>query len=362
MKKAISILSVFALIAVLFSACGVSPAVPQVSEDASLTDAASAIPGGTSTTGESDASISKKNDVKLGMLAGPSGLGATYLLSQNEAGAAKNNYISAVESDPTVFTASLLNGDVDIAAIPTNVAATLYAKSKGKVQILAVSTLGVLYILDRSSGVSDVASLKGKTILSSGQGTTTEYSLSYILKENGLTLGEEGSGADVTVKYVPDHAQVITLTQAEGSKYDIVLLPEPFVSKLKSVDSSFRTAIDITSEWEKLGNGALTMGCVAVRTAYAKENPQAIADFLEDYRKSIEYVNANPAESAALAEKYGILAAAVAQKAIPNCNIVYMVGEEMKTAASGFLQVLFNSSASSVGGAMPDDNFWYIEE
>ena len=335
MKKLISVISLILCLALVFGAC----ASPSTNE--------------TTTATEETTAAAEKQTINLGMLKGPTGMGGAYLLEKNALGTSAADYELTLAASPDVFTSALLNGELDIAAIPVNVAATLFAKSQGKVQILAVNTLGVLYLMDNTGEITSVADLKGKTILSAGQGTTTEYVLNYILSENGLEAGK-----DVTIEYAAEHAEV--LTQAVAGKYSVVLLPEPFVTQLKTKDAGFNTCIDLTSELEKLGGGSLTMGCVAVRTEFAENNPEAVSAFLADYEESINYVNANTEDAAALIEKYEIAAAAIAKTALPNCNITFLAGEEMKTNVAAYLEILHSFSAAAVGGSIPADEFFYI--
>ena len=336
MKKITAFISVLLALALLLGACGkTEPAAP----------ADTTAPAGPSEPAE-------KTDVNLGLLKGPTGMGAALLLDENEKGKARNSYNVTLAGAPDALQAALISGELDIAALPANVAAVLYAKTEGKVQILAVNTLGVLYVMSRDASIKSFADLAGKTVLSAGQGTTAEYVLNYLLEKNGVT--------DVNVEFAAEHAEV--LTKAAAGDYDTVLLPEPFVTQMKNTDASFETALDLTAEWNALGGGALTMGCIAVRKAFADENPGAVADFLADYEESIGYVNASPAEAAQLIETYEIAKAAIAESALPRCNITFMAGETMKENVSAYLGVLAQANPQSVGGSLPDDGFYYIAQ
>ena len=292
-------------------------------------------------------------EIKIGFLKGPTGMGAAYLLDKNEAGTTKAKYTVSLESSPDIFRASLINGDIDIAALPVNVCAVINQKTAGKVKLLAVNTLGTLYIMSNDDSIKTVADLKGKTVLSAGQGTTTEYVLGHILSKNGLTVG-----TDVTVEYASEHAEVIT--KASTGNYGVILLPEPFVTQMKLAGKGFKTVLDLTKEWKALGGGELAMGAVAVRTDFADKNPGAVAQFLADYKESVDFAVNNVNEAAELIEKHGIVAkAAVAKQALPNCNLTFMVGNEMQTNASAYLKVLFDAAPASVGGALPAADFYY---
>ena len=332
MKKILSVLSLILCFTLLFTACGGTAEETTASADETTTEAAD------------------KPVINIGLLKGPTGMGAAVLLDADEKGTAKADYNLTLAGAPDVLQASLINEELDIAALPTNVAAVLNKKTEGKVQILAVNTLGVIYLMSNNESIKTVADLKGKTILSAGQGTTTEYVLNYILKENGLT--------DVTVEYASEHAEVIT--KAVSESYEVILLPEPFVTQMKAKDAGFAVAVDLTKEWKALGGGELTMGCIAVRTEFAENNPEAVKAFLEDYTASVNAVNADPETAGTLIEKFDIAKAAIASKAIPNCNITIMTGEEMKTNVAAYLTVLHTSAPQSVGGTLPADGFYCI--
>ena len=328
MKKILSALSLLLCFALLFTAC--------------------AAPSEETTADEQTTETAEKPVINIGLLKGPTGMGAAVLLENDELGTARADYNLTLAGAPDVLQAALINGELDIAALPTNVAAVLNKKTEGKVQILAVNTLGVIYLMSNNESVKTLADLSGKTILSAGQGTTTEYVLNYILAENGLT--------DVTVEYASEHAEVITKAVAGG--YDVVLLPEPFVTQMKSKDAGFAVAIDLTAEWKALGGGELTMGCIAIRTEFAANNPEAVSAFLTDYEDSVTQVTGDPEAAGAIIEKFDIAAAAIASKAIPGCNIVLMTGEEMKTNVSAYLGVLHSSNPQSVGGQLPAEDFY----
>ena len=290
--------------------------------------------------------------INIGMLKGPTGMGAAWLMEQDSLGATVNDYNFTIAGAPDVLTSQLLSGEMDIAALPTNVISTLYNKANGEVEILGVNTLGVLYILENGDTVQSVADLSGKTILASGQGSTAEYILDNILAQNGLTVGE-----DVEIFWATEHSEAATLALA--GEYDVVMLPEPFVTSVTTQSDDFRVALDLTAEWEALGNGELTMGGIAVRKAFAEENPEAVAAFLEEYGESITYTQENTADAAALIEKYEIATAAVAQTALPRCNIVWYTGEAMKAPLESFYQVLYDYNPATVGGTLPGEDFYY---
>lgn len=295
------------------------------------------------------------SEVRLGVLKGPTGIGASYLLSQNDNGETKNRYSVTVLAEATDMIAQVAAGQIDIAAIPTNAAASLYNKTNGGVRVAALNTAGVLYILENGKTVSTVADLKGKTIYTVGQGSNPEYVLRYILSKNGIDPDK-----DVEIVFM-DSAELTTRAAAGG--IGICMLPVPAVTTVLIKNPDIRIALDMTEEWNRIGNGSiLTMGCVVVRTDFLKEHPAEVRFFLEDYEKSIVFVQDNIDEAAQLCAQYEIVpSAAVARKAIPDCNLIFTAGaDSIGSALEGYLKVLYDSNPKAVGGKMPGEDFYSI--
>lgn len=290
--------------------------------------------------------------VNVMVLNGTTGFGMANLMDAASRGEAAQNYNFSVETDASNIVASLVNGSVDIAALPTNAAATVYNKTKGGVQVLALNTLGVLYVVtDGSVEIQSVADLAGKTVYAPAQNPT--FIFQNILTANGLT--------DVTIDNT--YAQPADLNAAVASgQVSIAVLPEPMVTVVKAKNPNLVVALDLTAEWDKVcAPGSLVQGCVVVRTAFAHEHPDAVATFLREYGLSIETMTTDIEGTAAKIEACGIFTnAAVAAKAIPNCNVCFITGEEMKTALSEFLSIMFAVAPASVGSAVPGDDFYYI--
>lgn len=337
--KILALIMAVMMILVSFAACADTKTNEEPTTDAEVV------------TNETENNANDTDVINVSLLKGPTGMGGAYMWTKSDKGETENNYNIFLDTDATVVGPKLMQGEYDIAAIPTNLAASLYQKSQGKVKVIAVNTLGVLYIVTKDGAVDSVDDLKGKTILASGQGTIAEYALNYVLESNNLVIGE-----DVTIEFATEHAESVTKALAGG--YDAVLLPEPFVSQISTKDPSFSVGINITEEWEKTGDCTLTMGCIAVNAAFYEENKEAVKKFLADYSESVNYVNANIEDAAALIESHDIMPAAVAKKAIPNANIVCYTGEEMKTALSSCYKVLFEQNAKIIGGQMPGDDFY----
>ena len=291
--------------------------------------------------------------IRIGSLKGPTTMGMVKLLSDNEAGLTAVKYESTVVANATELMPLFLRGELEVLALPVNAGAVLYNKSQAGATLLAVNTLGVLYIVEKGGEtVQSVADLKGKTIYATGKSTTPEYALSYLLAENGLDIA-----ADVTMEWKSEASEVVAQISTLDSA--VALLPQPFVTVAQTKVEGLRVALDMTAEWANVGSTLITGGLI-IRTAFLNEHPEAVKAFLEEYAASTQYVNENVEEAAALVEQYIGVAAGVAKKAIPACNIVCMTGEEMKAAAEKYLTVLFELNPDAVGGAMPEESFYYL--
>lgn len=298
-------------------------------------------------------------DINIAVLSGPTGIGASILMAENDNGETINNYNFTVASVNDEITLGLSSGEYDIAAVATNLAANLYNQTSGSVQILALNTLGVLYILENGDSISSISDLAGKTIYCAGQGANPEYVLEYLLTQNGLTWSTDGSDADVQLEFMA--ADAISTGMASG-EYDVCMLPVPAVTSVLMQNEDVHTALDLTEEWNAVvDEGELTMGCIVVRTEFAKDHPGACDNFLAEYAASIESVQADPATAATACETYGIVArAAVAERAIPDCNLCCITGEDIQPSIEPYYDVLYEANPDSIGGAIPGDDFYYV--
>lgn len=298
--------------------------------------------------------VIEKTDINVAILKGPTALGMLKLMDDNASGNALNNYKFETFTAPTDVVPKIVNKSIDIAAVPTNVAATLYKRTEKNVSIIAVNTLGVLSIVTNGVEINSVADLKNKTIYATGQGATNEYALNFILEKNGLKVG-----TDVKVEYLAEHSELATKVIA--GNVQIAMLPQPFVTNVTLKNQNVKIALDLTEQWEKIpdNDSQLVMGCIVVRNDFLNENKAAVNNFLSEYSASTLYANEKVAETAALSEKHDILPAAVVNKALPKCNIVYLAGKDMKKSVSKYLEVLFAANPKSIGGEIPDDNFYY---
>ena len=294
-------------------------------------------------------------EVNLYVLSGPTGIGAMNLWAAADAGETQNTYHITMPGANDEVVAAISNGDADIAAVATNLAATLYNKTSGGVTVLAVNTLGVLSLLGSGQEIASIADLAGKTIYAPGQGANPEYILRYVLTGNGLDPDK-----DVTIRFVGEGSELLTVWQTDPEA--VIMAPQPVATSILMQNENARTLFNMTDEWDRVsgGDSTLMMGCVIVRNEFLQENPGAVALFLQEYAASIEKAQSDVEGTAALCEQYGLIPkAALAQKAIPSCGLTFVTGAEMKSALSGYLQVMFDADPKSVGGAMPGDDFYY---
>lgn len=351
MKKILSLLLAFSL-ALSLAACGGSAS--SAASSAAVSEVASS--AAASEEEEAAAPLSVTEPLRIAGLKGPTTMGLVNLLSMEQAGTAAMDYDLQLYGAADEIVPLLIKGELDMAAIPANLAATLYQKTSGGIQAVAVNTLGVLYVVEQGDTVHSMADLKGRTILSTGKGTTPEYVLRYLLTANGLDPDK-----DVDIQYYSEATEVTA--QMAATQDAIAVLPQPYVTAAGLKDDTLRVALDLTAEWDKVADTQLITGVTVVRKAYAEEHPDVVAAFLADYAQSVNAANTDLDGTAALCEEQGVVAkAAIAKKALPNCNIVCLTGEELKANAAGYLQVLYDADPAAVGGALPGEDFYWTAQ
>lgn len=340
LKKSITLLLSLALMLAL-AACG------------GQTSAATEQPSSAEVASEASDKGAQSAPLRIAALKGPTAMGLVKLMRDSEEGTIDGDYSFTLAGSADEVTPALIKGELDMACVPANLAAVLYGKTEGAVQILAVNTLGVLYIVENGENVQSIADLKGQTVVAAGKGSTPEYALRYLLSENGIDPDN-----DLTVDWKSEHSEcVAALASGQAS---IALLPQPFVTVAQGKIDTLRTALDLTQEWAALDNGSsLITGVIVARRDVAQAAPDAVNAFLADYAASVEWVNGETDAAAQLIGEYGIVDAAVAKKALPYCNIVCLTGAEMKQQLAGYLQVLFEANPASVGGSMPGEDIYY---
>ena len=354
-KKITALMCAFLILVGSFAGCGnsaQSSSQAATQPECELSSSAAAAP-------TEAAKPEEKQPIAVNVMAlkGPTAMGMVeFMQNCDEGKVTSNDYNFTIAAAADEVTPKLVKGEADIAAVPANLASVLYNNTKGEIKVLAVNTLGVIYIVESGENVKSVSDLKGKTIYASGKGATPEYALNYILTENNIDPVK-----DVTIEWKSEHAECLAALMANEDA--IAMLPQPFVTTAQMKNENIRMALDLTEEWEKLQESdnpsMMITGVVVGRKAFIEENPDAVADFLENYEKSVKFVNENVEQAAELVGKYEIVPAPVAKAAIPHCNITFIAGEQLKTAFSGYLQVLFEQNPKAVGGAMPNDDFYF---
>lgn len=296
--------------------------------------------------------------VRVASLKGSTSLGLLFLMDKANKGETANTYEFRMAIGADEILPLMVKGDLDIALIPANVASILYHKTQGGVEVIDINTLGVLYMVSGEDGLADFTDLKGKTIYLTGKGTTPDYVLQYLLNANGMSVD------DVTLEYKSEATEVASVLAEDPTA--IGLLPQPFVTAACMQNDAMKVIFDLNEEWNKVqgANGSsMVTGVTVVRKEFLEENEEAVKAFMEEHKASAEAINADPATGAALAVEAQIVAKEpIAQKAIPDCNITYMDKAEMKQALSGYLDVLFHQDSQSIGGGLPESDFYYDAE
>lgn len=333
------------LMAVLLGVAGLTGCASNQESDTVTTEG--------STTAETTAKEEQEVTARIAAMTGPTAIGMVKLMQEAEDGSTAYPYEFQIFGTADEVSAGLIQGAVDLAAVPCNLASVLYHRTEGQIQIAAINTLGVLYIVETGKTIQSVEDLKGKTIYSTGQGTTPEYTLNYLFRSYGLN-----PETDVTIEYKSEAAEVAAiLSESEDA---VAMLPQPYVTVAMTQNDKLRIALSVTDEWEAVNSDSTVVtGVLVVRKEFAEQNPELMADFLKEYEASADYANSKAEECAKLVEKYGIFKAAIALKAIPYCNISFIRGEEMEQKVIGYLTTLYQQNPASVGGALPEDEIFY---
>ena len=289
---------------------------------------------------------------RVGALKGPTAMGMVEMMDANA-----DAYAITLAAAPDEVVPLLVKGELDIAAVPANLGSVLYNNTQGAVRVLAINTLGVLYIVERGDTVHSVADLKGRTLVTAGKGSTPEYALNYILRGNGLDPEQ-----DVTIEFKSEHAECLAAMLQDESV--VAMLPQPFATVAQTKAEDMRVALDLTAEWDALQAdaeqpSAMITGVAVARADFIENNPEAVAQFMADYEASVKFVQENPADAAQLIGSFDIFEAGPAEKALPFCNIVFIAGEELRDKLSGYLGELFAQDPAAVGGAVPEEDFYF---
>ncbi len=292
-------------------------------------------------------------DINIGCMKGPTAIGMIKLLSDSDAEKSVNTYHYTIAGTADEISTGLIKGDLDVAAVPCNLASVLYNKTEGEIVTVAVNTLGVLYIVEAGEAVNSVQDLKGKTIYSTGQGTTPEYTLRFLLTSAGIN-----PDSDVDIQYKSEAPEVLAaLTQNPDA---VAMLPQPYTTVALNSNDTYRIALDVTKEWEKLNDGTVVTGVLVARKDFIEKNKEAFNAFLDEYKASTSYASANIDDTAALLESFDIFKAAIAKKAIPYCNVTYITGDDMKEKVLSYLKVIYDQNPAAVGGKI-EEGMFYID-
>lgn len=310
------------------------------------------------TAAASSEAVSGETVVRVGGLKGPTTMGLVKLMDDAENGTAKNNYEFTMVTAADELTALIAAGKIDIALLPANLASVLYHKTNGGISVIDINTLGVLYLVSSDTSIETVDQLKGKTVYLPGKGTTPEYALRYLISASGL------SGDDVTLEFKSEASEVASILA--GDPTAIGLLPQPFVTSALAQNDKLSIVMDLTRVWDEFqsegGGSRLVTGVTIVNNEFLDAHTDSVNTFLEEHEASILFTESDTDTAAELIAEAGIIPKApLAKKALPFCNIKFLSGAEMKTALSGYLEVLFEQNAASVGGSLPDDAFYYMQ-
>lgn len=358
MKKLISLLCVLALTVSVMAGCGTAQTATETTEAPEASEA-STVPETTQEPETTEAAAAAPSDVRVMALKGPTAMGLVEFMNRADSGELiDNNYQFAIAATPDEVVPKLAQGEIDMAAIPANLASVLYNNTKGAIEVLGINTLGVLYIVESGESVQSVEDLRGKTIYATGKGNTPESVLNYILSENGID-----PAADLTIEWKSEAAECLSALMADENA--IAMLPQPFVANAQMKSENIRVALDLTAEWDAIQKenedpSTVVTGVVVARKEFIEQHPEAVSAFMDHYQESVAYVNENVEAAAQLIEQYDIVKAPVAQKALPLCNIVFIEGKEMQSKLSGYLNVLFEQNPKSVGGNLPAEDFYFV--
>lgn len=378
-KKTAAVWISAVLCTAMLAGCGTAETVDSVEETGTVNEE-SVLPAADDTEGDADTeadpeqselSVAESDEeknagqagaaqgraLKIGSLKGPTSMGLVYLMEQAKQGETVNSYEFTMTAAADELLPAMLSGELDIALIPANMASVLYNRAEGDVSVIDINTLGVLYAVSGNEKIEEIKDLKGKTVYMTGKGTTPDYVMQYLLKENGLTA------ADLTLEYKSEATEVAAvLTETPEA---VGVLPQPFVTAACAQNEKLAVVLDLTEQWAAVqgeGGSSLVTGVTVVRNGFLAEEPEAVDTFLEEHAASAAYANEHVEETAQLVAAAGIIdKAPVAAKALPECNITYIDGEEMKTALSGYLEVLWEQDPEAVGGGLPGDGFYYVK-
>jgi NitT/TauT family transport system substrate-binding protein len=298
-------------------------------------------------------------EVRVSLLKEPTSIGLVCFMDEAKRtpDTLVNSYVFSIVDTADEIAPGLVGGDIDIALVPANLASILYNRTEGGVVVLGINTLGVLYVVSADASIASLDDLSGRTVLMTGKGTTPEYVMNYLLAQSGLS-------DKVSLEYKSEAIELAAVIAEDPGA--IAVLPEPYVTSVNMKNPELAARMSLTKEWDRLQGatgGRLVTGVTVVRTAFLKEHPEAVREFLERQAASVSAVNNDPASAALLVVDSGIIDnPQIAERAIPGCNLLCDSGPEMRESLGGYLTVLYGQDPVSIGGALPGDDFYYREE
>ena len=338
---------------------------------------------GCAPTPDHESAGSSQEPLRICSLKGPTTIGLASLIAENglaqeaEDGAAADAaegdaapgdadapYLFEMAATADEVAPKLASGECDIALIPANLAATLYQRTNGAVRAIDVNTLGVLYALTADAQLKaaddlSMADLAGRTVYLTGKGTVPQYTVECLLQAAGVA-------DSVTLDFRSEPAEVAALIQADPTAVGIV--PQPFATAAIAKDGNLEAVLDLTEQWDRAfadaadgqEAGRFVTGVTVARAEVLDERPEDVRRFLRDHGAAAALAANDPAAVAPEVVELGIVGSVpVAEKAIPACNVVCLTGSDMKAALSGYLGRLFELAPQALGGALPDDGFYW---
>lgn len=306
-------------------------------------------------TGAGNANL-EPAEIRIASMKGPTTMGMVKLMSNSDNGMYEDKYSVELYGTADEIVTGLVKGEIDVANVPCNLASALYNKTNGGISVACINTMGVLYVVESGESISAIGDLVGKTIYSTGKGTTPEFAFNYILKQNGIN-----PDTDLDIQYKSESTEVTAILQNDESA--IAVLPQPYITIASAKNDKLRMALSLMDEWEKVSdNGSLVTGVTVVRNEFLEANGAAFERFMKRYSDSVEFALADEEKTATLIGEYDIVPRSIAIKALPYCSISMVTGNEMKQLIEGYLNMLFDSEPSSIGGKLPENDFYFIGE
>lgn len=343
MKALAAAAAATALAATLFAIAGCSPSGEGTGSEAAASSSASEA---AQQEGVSEEVAAEADALRIGSLKGPTSVGLASMMTQDQG-------VFTVAASADEIAPKLVQGELDIALVPANLAATLYQKTNGGIRVLDVNTLGVLYAVS-AADVDDVEDLRGRTVYMTGKGTVPEYTVRAVLDASGVSPDE------VDIQFRSEPAEVAALIAQDPEAVGI--LPQPYATAATLKNEALRQRIDLTVAWEEAtggDRGSLITGVTIAKADTVEAKREAIDEFIARHEASATVAQDDPDAIASEVVELGIIDnEQIAKAAIPKCNVVCLTGSEMEAALAGYLDVLYQLDPTAVGGALPGAEFY----